>query len=137
MIIIINYVIQKHDNCIIIVSFILLDFNECARASDNNCDTNAVCTNTPGNFTCVCNDGYIGNGLTCMGKQPCMDTQHTCALTQSASLHAEAPTPHFPTPVLVISITSCIYSATIQFPPAAGPWFWFQESSSVQLISKL
>ena len=27
----------------------------------------------------------------------CMDTQHTCALTQSASLHAEAPTPRFPT----------------------------------------
>ena len=48
-----------------------------------------------------------------MGKQPCMDTQHTCALTQSTCLHAEAPTPRFPTPVLVISIT--LSNATIQW----------------------
>ena len=43
----------------------------------------------------------------------CMDTQHACALTQSTCLHAEAPTPRFPTSVLLISITSS--NATIQW----------------------
>ena len=94
------------------LNFSCTDIDECITDTDN-CDTNAVCTNTPGSFTCSCNDGYIGNGLTCMGKQPCMDTQHTCALTQSACLHAEAPTPRLPTSVLVISITTS--NATIQW----------------------
>ena len=46
----------------------MVDINECASPGDNNCDTNAACTNTPGGFTCTCNQGYIGDGVTCMGK---------------------------------------------------------------------
>jgi sulfatase modifying factor 1 len=41
------------------------DLNECMLNADN-CDVNATCTNTPaGSFTCACNDGYSGDGITC------------------------------------------------------------------------
>lgn len=43
-----------------------LDVNECG--SNNTCHTNASCMNTNGSFTCTCNEGYIGNGITCEGK---------------------------------------------------------------------
>ena len=49
----------KHVN-----SFTILDVNECLTTP---CDANAVCTNTPGSFTCACNPGYSGDGLTCNG----------------------------------------------------------------------
>ena len=43
------------------------EIDECTSATDD-CDTNAACTNTPGSFTCACNQGYTGNGITCSGK---------------------------------------------------------------------
>ena len=43
------------------------DIDECANDADD-CDTNAACTNTPGDFTCTCNQGYTGDGVICMGK---------------------------------------------------------------------
>ena len=45
--------------------FSLADVNECATMND--CDMNAVCNDTIGNFTCTCNDGYTGNGFSCTG----------------------------------------------------------------------
>lgn len=38
--------------------------------ADNPCDPNATCTNTAGSFTCACNEGYTGDGLTCELEQP-------------------------------------------------------------------
>ena len=46
----------------------LIDIDECANATTNDCDSNAMCTNTVGSFTCTCNQGYTGNGTTCEGK---------------------------------------------------------------------
>ena len=43
-----------------------LDINECEDITDN-CDSNSTCTNTPGSFTCACNEGYSGDGRTCNG----------------------------------------------------------------------
>ncbi|XP_035672719.1 IgGFc-binding protein-like [Branchiostoma floridae] len=39
-----------------------LDVNECA-SGDNDCDDNAVCSNTPGSYTCACKIGYTGDGI--------------------------------------------------------------------------
>ena len=59
------------------VSGILLDFieqsnffsdtDECAKPSSNNCDSNAVCTNTVGTFNCACKSGFTGDGIKCTG----------------------------------------------------------------------
>jgi hypothetical protein len=43
------------------------DIDECVSGADN-CDANAACTNTPGGFTCTCNQGYTGDGTSCTGK---------------------------------------------------------------------
>ena len=41
-----------------------IDFDECLNdASD--CADNADCTNIDGSYTCRCQDGYIGDGISC------------------------------------------------------------------------
>ena len=42
------------------------DINECEGPSP--CDENAQCANTIGSFTCACNEGYSGDGMTCTGQ---------------------------------------------------------------------
>ena len=41
--------------------------DECVFNSDS-CDVNAVCSNTPGSYTCSCKAGYSGDGKICVGK---------------------------------------------------------------------
>ena len=43
------------------------DNDECAMDTDN-CAEIAICINTPGSFSCTCNEGYIGDGTSCVGK---------------------------------------------------------------------
>ena len=44
-----------------------IDKNECALGT-HNCDSNATCANTQGSFTCSCNSGYYGSGISCNGN---------------------------------------------------------------------
>ena len=46
---------------------IAVDANECT-SGDDDCDSNAACTNTIGSFTCACNSGYTGDGQSCTGE---------------------------------------------------------------------
>ena len=46
-----------------------LDVNEClGQGGGNNCDLNAICTNTISSYECNCKDGFDGDGFTCNGK---------------------------------------------------------------------
>ncbi|KAI3463314.1 hypothetical protein Pfo_019977 [Paulownia fortunei] len=38
------------------------DIDECAATITNSCDSNSICTNTPGSFNCSCPHGYYGDG---------------------------------------------------------------------------
>ncbi len=61
--------------------FTCADIDECADATLNDCDPNATCANTDGDFTCTCNEGYEGTGQVCTeAMDPCTqcDANATC-----------------------------------------------------------
>ena len=47
--------------------FLNIDTDECASSEKNECDTNALCTNTDGSYVCRCLRGYEGDGRNCTG----------------------------------------------------------------------
>lgn len=42
------------------------DIDECMEDLDN-CNRSATCTDNDGSFTCMCNPGYMGDGVDCEG----------------------------------------------------------------------
>ena len=48
------------------ISYLFLDVDECS-TNAHSCHSNASCTNTVGNYTCSCNDGFVGDGRNCTG----------------------------------------------------------------------
>ena len=54
------------------------DIDECAPNGTNDCDINALCTNTAGSYTCECNPGYTGDGETCNDVDECSDMTNDC-----------------------------------------------------------
>ena len=49
-----------------------VDRNECME-EPAPCHANAVCTDTVGSYTCNCSEGFVGDGLNCMGElETCM-----------------------------------------------------------------
>ena len=45
---------------------LVADVDECSAAT-HNCHGNAACNNTVGSYSCSCNTGYSGDGITCSG----------------------------------------------------------------------
>ncbi len=60
------------------------DIDECADMTDT-CDDNATCTNIEGSYTCACNAGYDGDGMTCTDIDECADMTDTCDENASCS----------------------------------------------------
>ncbi|XP_035671469.1 neurocan core protein-like [Branchiostoma floridae] len=68
------------------------EVDECAEGTAN-CSPQATCSNvTPGSFTCSCNAGYTGNGVTCTDIDACLanpcDAQATCTDNPAPALDA-------------------------------------------------
>ena len=57
------------------------DIDECSTGELNECDVNANCTNTPGDYECACLDGFEGDGYdgNCTDIDECLTGAHDCA----------------------------------------------------------
>ena len=54
------------------------DINECKISNSNNCDKHgASCINTVGSYTCSCNPGFVGNGITCYSMSSSKISPHS------------------------------------------------------------
>ena len=42
------------------------DINECGEQT-HNCSRDALCSDTNSSYTCICKDGYTGDGFNCAG----------------------------------------------------------------------
>ena len=50
----------------ILICCFVADIDEC-KLNLHTCSEHAECENIKGNYTCVCKDGYNGDGFTCVG----------------------------------------------------------------------
>ncbi|MCB9682211.1 MAG: hypothetical protein H6733_12160 [Alphaproteobacteria bacterium] len=60
------------------VAHVVIDVDECAAGTDT-CSDDASCTNTVGSYTCDCDDGFTGDGITCTDVDECAESTHTCS----------------------------------------------------------
>ena len=60
-----------------------VDIDECLNSP---CDTNGICENSLGTFTCKCADGYDGDGYTCNDINEC-DKSDTCDVRATCVNH--------------------------------------------------
>jgi hypothetical protein len=63
--------------------------NECTTDVDE-CDPNAICQDTEGSNTCVCNEGYAGDGFECTDITSAQPAATTVTPTPSAKIPMEA-----------------------------------------------
>jgi hypothetical protein len=71
---------------------VCIDADECATGA-NDCSPDATCTNEPGTYSCHCNDGFLGDGRTCMKActtvliySDCPATSTSCDSSSDVSL---------------------------------------------------
>ena len=53
--------------CLSLFSRNNVDVDECSSDEKNDCNPNAMCTNTEGSYVCRCIRGFEGNGRNCTG----------------------------------------------------------------------
>ena len=54
-----------------------LDINECRDGTDR-CSLDARCFNMQGSYTCSCNSGFHGDGMSCSDIDECAEGVHDC-----------------------------------------------------------
>lgn len=71
------------------------DIDECT-TNTHDCHSSATCTNTECSFTCTCNEGYTGDGRSCIGE---LQTHKSCLILslsnssfQDVNLKTQYPT---------------------------------------------
>ena len=84
-------------------NYLLSDIDECAE-EDDNCHSNAICTNLPGNFSCDCQLGYMGDGIeSCIGTykylfvlffEPHQSMREACGISFNNSVLNHSIAPH-------------------------------------------
>jgi hypothetical protein len=57
--------------------FVVVDIDECKDGS-HECQINTKCVNLVGSYNCVCQDGYVGNGLFCDDIDECKMNRDDC-----------------------------------------------------------
>ena len=62
---------KKKENIYFLFSLLRIDIDECS-TNYGGCHDQAICTNTPGHFTCTCKPGYSGDGKNCAGDFSCL-----------------------------------------------------------------
>ena len=72
MVSLIVYVYLYYDSyCFYVHIFLFLDINECPTGANatytDNCHPDATCTDNDGSYSCMCNDGFTGDGFNCTG----------------------------------------------------------------------
>merc|ERR1711893_133879 len=70
-----------------------VDVDECSPnkkgETKNNCNPQASCKNSNGGFTCTCNDGYFGDGVTCQKQGGGGNSAYSESGTSSYTSHRE------------------------------------------------
>ncbi|XP_033728198.1 fibrillin-1-like [Pecten maximus] len=61
-----------------LMHFIQKNDNDCQNGNIV-CSENADCTNIGGSFSCVCKDGFFGDGLTCLDENECQNGNNGCS----------------------------------------------------------
>ena len=49
--------------CHEVVRHSFVESNQCADPDTNDCDVNAICTDTKESYSCACKPGYFGTGV--------------------------------------------------------------------------
>ena len=84
-----------------------VDIDECALGTDD-CNLLAICTNTPGSYTCACLSGYFGDGLRCAATAYAVYTEVELPAVPRASFWGDVYTGQ-----LLSSVLSSAYAASI------------------------
>jgi len=84
----------------------VLDVDECA-ANATTCDPNADCTNTIGNFSCACRNGFVADGNRCLLVNACVVNNGACSQRCVGTLAGEGVCGCFPGFTLGADAQSC------------------------------